>query len=410
MAIENNKAGMVIIGAGMAGHRAVIGLRASGYQGDITLIGDEELMPYDRPPLSKAAIAHEAEPEPVWLMDDGIATSLKAQVRRGVAATAIDRAAKSVHMADGEHIPYDKLLLATGAGPRLLNIPGSENALTLRTFADSQALRQAFQPGKRVVIIGGGFIGLELASSAVKRGAKVTLVEAQPRVLMRGVPEPIAKIVHDRHVAAGVELRTGVGISFITGNTVHLADGSHIAADIVVAGVGAVPEIRLAQSAGLDIENGIAVDATLRTSDPDIFAAGDCCSFPHPLFGDTRLRLEAWRNAQDQGMLAGENMSGAAKAYKAVPWFWSDQYDLSLQVTGLPSAGAAVVERRPGPDSLILFHLTDDGTLIGASGIGPGNSIARDIKLAEMLIARGARPAPAQLADPAVALKTLLKG
>jgi 3-phenylpropionate/trans-cinnamate dioxygenase ferredoxin reductase component len=403
-------AGMVIIGAGMAGHRAVISLRASNYDGPITLIGEEALMPYDRPPLSKAAIADEAEPAPVWLMDEGIAASLKAEVRRSVRATAINRAQKSVALSDGQTVSYDKLLLATGAKPRKLSLPGAEHALLLRNFEDAVALRQLFQPGRHIAIIGGGFIGLELASSAAKRGSRVTLIEALPRILMRGVPEAIAKIVHVRHEAAGVTMMTGTALASLERGTVILADGRRIAVDAIVAGIGAAPDISLAAEAGLTLDNGIAVNAQLQTSDSDIFAAGDCCSFPHGVFGGRRIRLEAWRNAQDQGSLAGENMLGAGKAYMAVPWFWSDQYELSLQVAGLADEGPETVERRPNAETLVLFHRANDGTLKGASAIGPGNSIARDVKLAEMLIAKGARPDAALLADPAVQLKALLRG
>ena len=402
--------GMVIIGAGMAGHRAVISLRAGGYDGAITLIGEEALMPYDRPPLSKAAIAEEPEPAPVWLMDEGIADSLKAVVHRNAPAQRIDRRNKSVVLENGSTVPYEKLLIATGAKPRVLSLPGGDKALLLRNFEDALALRQQFQPGKRIAIIGGGFIGLELASSAAKRGSKVTLIEAQPRILMRGVPEAIARIVHARHELASVEMLTGVAIKALDENGVLLADGRRIEADAIVAGIGAAPEVRLASEAGLNLENGIAVSSTLQTSDPDIFAAGDCCSFPHPLFGGRRIRLEAWRNAQDQGSLAAENMLGAGKVYQAVPWFWSDQYDLSLQVAGLADSGPRTVERKPAQDSLMLFHLDDGGVLKGASAIGPGNSIARDIKLAEMMIAKGMKPDPAALADNAVQLRSLLKG
>jgi 3-phenylpropionate/trans-cinnamate dioxygenase ferredoxin reductase subunit len=402
--------GMVIIGAGMAGHRAAITLRASGYDGPITLIGEEELMPYDRPPLSKAAISSEEEPTPVWLMDEGIAASLKADVKRNAQAVAIDRTGKTVVLNAGSRIPYSKLLLATGAKPRSLKVPGGEHALLLRNFEDSVELRKRFEAGKRIVIIGGGFIGLELASSAAKRGCKVTVIEALPRILMRGVPERIAAIVHARHVAAGVNIKCGVGIASLEKNAVVLSNGERIAVDTIVAGIGAAPDVKLAEGAGLTLDNGIAVDAMLQTSDPDIYAAGDCCSFPHRVFGDRRIRLEAWRNAQDQGSLAGENMMGAGKAYKAVPWFWSDQYESSLQVAGLADGCPTTVERANGADTLLLFHLSEDGTIKGASGIGPGNSIARDIKLAEMLIAKGAKPAPEVLADPAVQLKTILKG
>ena len=401
--------GMVIVGAGMAGHRAVISLRASGYEGSITLVGEEIHLPYDRPPLSKASIAEESEPAPLWLMDEGIARSLKADLRLGVAASKIERGERKLLLQDGSSVTYDKLLLATGAKPRPLRVPGGEHALLLRNFEDTLELRKHFQPEKRIAIIGGGFIGLELASSAIKRGCHVTLVEAQPRILMRGVPEEIARIVHDRHVSAGVTMLTGAGLSSINATSVVLADGREIAADTVVAGIGAAPDIRLAETCGLTIDNGIAVDETLRTSDPNIYAAGDCCSFPHPLYGNQRIRLEAWRNAQDQGSMAGENMLGAGRTYQAVPWFWSDQYELSLQVAGLAPASGETVRRQTGPETVILFHLDGDGRLLAASGIGPGNSVARDIKLAEMLIARRAQPSPQGLADASVPLKSLLK-
>ncbi len=402
-------AGMVIIGAGMAGHRAVIGLRASGYEGPITLLGEEHHLPYDRPPLSKSAITEENQPQPVWLMDENIASSLKADVKLNSRAIAIDCAARTVETATGT-LPYTKLLVATGAKPRKLNMPGGEHAQLLRNFEDAIELRERFQPGKNIVVIGGGFIGLELASSATKRGCNVTLIEAQPRILMRGVPEPIAKIVHDRHVSAGVKMLVGTALKSLQADSVTLSDDSVIPTDTIIAGIGAAPEITLAAQAGLAIDNGIACDEHLQTSDENIFAAGDCCSFIHPHFGNTRMRLEAWRNAQDQGSLAAENMLGAAKPYKAIPWFWSDQYDLSLQVAGVPAQGPVTVTRTPAENTLILFHLTENGQLKGVSAIGPGNSIARDVKLAEMLIAKNASPSADQLADPAVQLKALLKG
>jgi 3-phenylpropionate/trans-cinnamate dioxygenase ferredoxin reductase component len=402
-------AGMVIVGAGMAGHRAVIGLRASGYEGSITLIGEEQHLPYDRPPLSKSSITEEAVPQPIWLMDAGIASSLKVDVKLNCKAMAVDRASKTVETSTGK-IPYNKLLIATGAKPRKLTMPGGEHARLLRNFEDAIALRESFQPGKSIVIIGGGFIGLELASSATKRGCTVTLIEAQPRILMRGVPEAIAKIVHDRHVSAGVRMLTGTALKSLQANSVTLSDDSTIPADTIIAGIGAAPETTLAAQAGLILDNGIACNEFLQTSDESIFSAGDCCSFLHPHFGSMRIRLEAWRNAQDQGSLVAENMLGADKAYKAIPWFWSDQYDLSLQVAGMPSLGPVTVTRTPASDTLVLFHLSTEGQMKGVSAVGPGNSIARDVKLAEMLIARNASPAPDQLADSAVQLKSLLKG
>ncbi len=402
--------GMVIVGSGKAAARAVVGLREHGWKGSITLIGEEAHLPYDLPPLSKAAIAGVEEPRPVLLLDGSMLASLGVTRISSVAVTAINRAAKSVTLADGRRIPYARLLIATGARARKLNIPGGEYARALRCFEDSVALRAAFTPGRRIAIIGGGFIGLELAAGASKRGCAVTVIEAQPRILMRGVPQDISDVVAARHKAAGVAILTGVTIDRIEKDGVVLAGGHKIGADVIVAGIGAAPEVSLAQAAGLAIDNGIACNAQLRTSDPDIFAAGDCCSFPHGIFGNRRLRLEAWRSAQDQGAVAAENMLGGAKVHEAVPWFWSDQYDLTLQIAGLPGDGTSSVRRQVREDAFILFHLDANGVLAGASGIGPGNSIARDIRLAEMLIGRRAAPTPAQLADPAVQLKSLLKG
>jgi 3-phenylpropionate/trans-cinnamate dioxygenase ferredoxin reductase subunit len=400
---------IVIIGAGMAGARAIINLRANGYEGAITLVGEEKLFPYDRPPLSKASILADADPEPVWLLDEGIVASLKADVITGVAATAIQRPEKRVLLADGRALPYDKLLIATGAKPRRLPIPGGESALLLRNQDDMLVLRQRFLPGKHIVIIGGGFIGLELASSAAKKGCGVTLVEAQPRILMRGVPEAIAKIVHDRHVAAGVTMMTATGLSQLTADSVHLADGRVLPADTIIAGIGAAPDVTLAKEAGLAIDNGIACDAGMRTSDSDIFAAGDCASFLHAKLGNRRIRLEAWRSAQDQAATAAENMLGGSKQNVAVPWFWSDQYELGLQIAGMADMGPVAVARQPNSETLVLFHLADDGTLMGASGIGPGNAISRDIKMAEMMISKGVKPPQDVLADPAQPLKALIR-
>lgn len=405
-----SEAGIVIVGGGMAGARAIVSLRANGYQGPVTLVSEETLLPYDRPPLSKAMLLEENEPQPVLLLDDSMIASLNAIFVRGVKATAIDRKQKALVLEDGRAISYDKLLIATGAKPRRLSIEGGELAYTLRDFADGDHLRNRLRQSTSAAIIGGGFIGLEVASSARKLGLEVTLVEAQPRILMRGVPEEIARVVHARHVEAGVTMQVGTALKAVETDGVRLADDRKVKAEIVVAGIGAAPEIALAQSAGLTIENGIACDATLMTSDPDIYAAGDCCSFPHGLFGNKRMRLEAWRNATDQANVATENMLGGSKPYMAVPWFWSDQYDLSLQIAGNPADGPEIVKRQTGEQSFVMFHRDHEGRLVGASGIGPGNSIARDVKLAEMLIGKRASPSAEQLADPNVQLKVLLKG
>jgi len=401
---------MVIVGGGMAGARAIINLRASGWQGGITLIGEETLLPYDRPPLSKSMILEEREPSPVNLLEEDMLASLNATMIRGLRAVAIDRAAKVVKLEDGQEAAYEKLLIATGAKPRRLTIPGGELAYTLRDYGDADHLRSRLRASSSAAIIGGGFIGLELAASARQLGCEVALIEALPRILMRGVPEEIARVVHARHVDAGVAMHIGTGLAAIETDGLVLADGRKIKADIVVAGIGAVPATALAEQAGLAIDNGIACDEALRTSDPDIYAAGDCCSFPHQLYGNKRIRLEAWRNATDQANVATENMLGAAKPYVAVPWFWSDQYDLSLQIAGLPDQGTETVRRQLSDQAFVIFHRDASGRLVGASGIGPGNSVARDIRLAEMLIAKGISPPANVLADTGVGLKALLRG
>ncbi len=406
------QAGMVIIGAGECGGRAALALRELGYDGPVTLVGDEPHLPYERPPLSKDAMTSDA-PEIKAIVSDALLADRSIRHIHSVQAEAIDRTAHTVRLSDGSVLPYDKLLLATGSTPRKLPMVGlGARCVYLRTFADALAIRSHLSPANRIAIIGGGFIGLELAAAARKLGATVTVIEAQPRILMRGVPAEIAEIVHRAHVAEGVTVLTGRGIADIVDDgaevRIALADGQQIVADLAVIGIGAVPVAGLAGEAGLSIDNGIAVDATLRTDDPDIFAAGDCCSFPLAVYGGRRVRLEAWRNAQEQGALAAKNMLGAGEAHDAVPWFWSDQYGLSLQIAGLSDEGQSTVRRDLGDGAFILFHLAEDGRLVAASGIGPGNAVARDIRLAEMLIARRAKPAPEALGSQDVKLKSLL--
>ena len=402
--------GMVIIGAGECGVRAAFALREGGYAGPVTLIGDESSLPYERPPLSKGngdaakliAEAHRYEEADIRFL-------------RGVGVTGIDRAAGTVETTDGFIIAYGKLLIATGARPRPL--PGlafdHDRVLSLRSRDDALALRRWMQPGRKVAIIGGGFIGLELAATFRLSGAVDPGVVVRRRILWRGVPEQLAALLHERHASEGVMFHCGVAIQSVSRTAdsvaISLAGGTEIQADIVIIGIGAVPNTELAEASGLAVGNGIVVDRHLATSDPDIFAAGDCCNFPLSLYDDRRVRLESWRSAQEQGALAAANMLGSPTAVAAVPWFWSDQYDLTLQVAGLADDATTEIERRQDDGGLILFHLAADGRLVAASGVGPGNAVARDIRLAEMLIAREAHPDPAVLADPASKLKSLLR-
>ena len=406
------RAGMVIIGAGECGGRAALALRDLGYEGPVTLVGDEPHLPYERPPLSKEAMTGEA-PAIKAIASDALLAERSIRHIHSVQAVAIDRAAHVVGLSDGSSLPYEKLLLATGSVPRKLPMPGlGGRCVYLRTFNDALAIRAHLSAGNRVAIIGGGFIGLELAAAARKLGATVTVIEAQPRILMRGVPAEIAEVIRKQHQAEGVEVLTGQGITAIADDgaevRITLADGQAVIADLAVIGIGAVPVTALAAEAGLATDNGIAVDETLRTTDADIFAAGDCCSFPLAVYGRRRVRLEAWRNAQEQGALAAKNMLGANEAHAAVPWFWSDQYGLTLQIAGLSDEGRKIVRRDLDDGAFILFHLAEDGRLVAASGIGPGNAVARDIRLAEMLIAKRSTPAPEALQSQAVKLKSLL--
>lgn len=405
--------GMVIIGAGECGARAAFALRENGYEGPVTLIGTEKHLPYERPPLSKESMVSEDHPLPRTIAGEDQFSEKCIDFIGKSTVSAINRSVKSVALEDGRQIDYDRLLLATGAVPRALPLAaGSKHCVTLRSFEDALAIRARFQPDAQIIIVGGGFIGLELAASARKRGAKVTIIEAQPRIMMRGVPEEIAQVIDTRHRNEGVAIRCNTGIVSIADNadnvSITLSNGDVVAADLAVIGIGATPVTALAEAAGLETGNGIVVNDWLQTNDPDIFAAGDCCIFPLAIYGGRRVRLEAWRNAQEQGALAARNMIGSLEPHQAVPWFWSDQYDLGLQVAGLADEGNQTIRRDLGDGAFILFHLADDGRLVAASGIGPGNAVAKDIRLAEMLIARTARPDPIKLAASDVKLKSLL--
>ncbi|AJC82046.1 FAD dependent pyridine nucleotide-disulfide oxidoreductase protein (plasmid) [Rhizobium etli bv. phaseoli str. IE4803] len=402
----------VILGAGECGARAAFALREKGFDGDITLIGAEPLHPYERPPLSKAGIADASNPKFIAAAEKYAESGIR--LLTGLEARHFDTASRTVTLSDGTTLSYDKLLLATGAAAR--SLPGapedSAHIRSLRTHHDAAALREAMRPGKHIAIIGGGFIGLELAATARLVGAEVTVIEGLERVLKRGVPEEIAHLLTERHRAEGVNIRCGVSIEGLGEEggkaVIRLSSGELIEADLALVGIGARPNVEISERAGLTIENGIAVDSYLRTSAPDVFAAGDCCSFPLPIYGGRRVRLESWRNAQEQGTLAAANMLGLDEAVSSVPWFWSDQYDMTLQIAGL-AEGAATHQRRDlGAGAFILFHLDADGRLIAASGIGPGNAVARDIRLAEMLIAARAHPDPAALRANDVKLKSLL--
>lgn len=400
-----------MVGSGDCGTRTAVQLREAGFQGRVTLIGEEPEAPYERPALSKDVLRDDRGAPKVIASANQLA-ELDITWISGTRAVRLDRDRQEIALDDGRTVGYDRALIATGARARRPPVPGPVAIAYLRTAADAARLRSQLQPGSRLLVIGGGFIGLEVAASAVTRGCDVTVIEFAHQLMSRVVPNAVADVIHQRHLDAGVDLRCGLGIDRIEphGEAVraHLTDGTNVVADVVLAGVGAVPNTELAGTAGLTIANGIAVDTHLRTDDPNILAAGDCCSFPHPLYGGQRVRLEAWRNAIAHVDVAAANLLDDDLVFDAVPWFWSDQYELGLQIAGLHAAASRQIVRGRDDGTELHIGLGVDGRVVSASGVAPGTAIGRDIRLIEMLIAKRATPRPADLANPAVSLRSLV--
>jgi 3-phenylpropionate/trans-cinnamate dioxygenase ferredoxin reductase subunit len=396
---------VVVVGAGQAGLSLVAKLRALGHDGAITLVGAEAVPPYQRPPLSKAYLLGEMALERLFLRPESFYADHDVTLRLGAPVLRIDRDAKAVQLADGD-IAYDALVLTTGATPRRLadaiggGLPGVH---VVRDLADVDAMAPAVLPGRHVVIVGGGYIGLEAAAVAAKKGLQVTVLEMAPRILNRVAAPETSDAIRALHQHHGVTIREGAALAQIDGTerveSVTLTDGTRLTADFVIAGIGVVPATDLAQAAGLELENGIQTDAQGRTSDPHIWAAGDCASFP---WRGGRVRLESVQNAIDQAELVAENLMGAGKDYAPVPWFWSDQYDLKLQIAGL-NAGYDRVVVRAGPPRSHWYFAGDD--LLAVDALGD----PRAYMVGKRLIEAGRSPDPAALADPATDLKTLLR-
>lgn len=401
---------VVIAGAGEAGAHTAIALRRHGFAGGITLLGDEDALPYERPPLSKESmLADVAEPKLILVADR--VSALDLAHRPGLALARIDRAARRVQLSDGSDLPYDRLVLATGAEPRRLpGLADHPNILCLRNFADLQSIRALAQPGRRIVVIGGGFIGLELAASCRQRGCEVDVIELAPQLLGRVLPGEIAEEIAALHRSNAVRLHLGVQVETVVAGAdklrVTIPDAT-LDADLVILGLGVLPRTALAESVGLLIDNGVAVDGLLQSSDPAILAAGDCCSFPHPLFDNRRIRIESWRNAQKQADAVARTILGETRPFDAVPWFWSDHYDHTLQVAGLPNEGSQTVAREISSKDRVWFHLDVAGRMVGATGWGQGAAVAKEVRQAEALIARRVHPRPEQLQDRDTPLKTL---
>jgi 3-phenylpropionate/trans-cinnamate dioxygenase ferredoxin reductase component len=405
---------LVVVGAGECGARAALALRAHGWKGRIALIGDEHVDPYERPPLSKSMLLGPLPAHPKAAVGAAQLAVADIEFARGESADAIDITTQTVSLSSGRILAYDRMIIATGARARSLPVPGGELAISIRSWDDVVRLRPRLQSGVRVGVIGAGFIGLEVAAAATANGCDVTVVETASRVLARGVPEAMATTIAERHEKAGVRLMLDHVIDRLEpGNDatvcIVFTDGRTLVCDVVVAGVGAVPNTELAEAAGLAVSNGIVVNDRLQTTDPAVWAAGDCCSFLHPLFDNRRMRLESWRNALEQGELASRNVLGADEPQSAVPWFWSDQYDLCLQVAGDGDLATSTVTRNRPDGGQVEFGIAADGRIVSAAGVGVGTSIAMDVRVAEILISRRAHPDPAFLADPSTRLKTLLR-
>ncbi len=398
--------GVVIVGAGQAGSSAAFKLRKLGYEGAITLIGDEPYPPYQRPPLSKAYLLGEIERERLFLRpeqayaDDGI------ELLTDTWVSEIDRAAKTVVTEAGE-LQYDDLILTTGSYPRPLPIGlggDLDGVYTVRTLADVDAMADAFRDGSRALIVGGGYIGLEAAAVAAKRGVKATLIERDDRILGRVAAPETADYFRTLHSAHGVDIREGVDLAQLTGSPrvtgAEFADGSSIEVDFVIVGIGILPDTRHADAMGLVLNNGISCDAMGRTSDNSIWAAGDCASFP---MGGRQMRLESVGNAIDMAEAVAANIMGADVPYVPKPWFWSDQYDVKLQIAGL-NAGYDTIVVRDGGDARSHWYYVGD-TLLALDAMND----PRAYMVGKRLIEAGKSPDPAVIADPSADLKPLLK-
>lgn len=397
---------IVVVGAGQAGSSLVAKLRKNGYEGGITLIGEESAPPYQRPPLSKAYLLGDMALERLYLRPESFYAENGIDLRLSETAVSIDRSNKVV-IAGGKQFGYDQLALTTGSVPRQLP-PAIGGALggvhVVRTLVDVDAMEPAFCEGARALIVGGGYIGLEAAAVACKRGMSVTIIEMADRILQRVAAPETSDYFRALHVGRGVEIREATGLDRLLGEdhvtAAILADGTELQVDVVIVGIGISPATELAEAAGLELDNGIRVDEFGRTSDPSIWAAGDCASFPYK---GERIRLESVPNAIDQAEIVADNMMGAEKTYVAKPWFWSDQYDVKLQIAGL-NAGYDSVVSRVSDGSASFWYFKGD-TLLAVDAMND----PRGYMIGKRLIEAGKTAPKDVLADPAADLKPLLK-
>lgn len=398
---------VLIIGAGHAGGSAAALLRQYGFEGEIVLAGEEVAAPYQRPPLSKAWLKGEAGLEDLLLRPESFYAEQAIDLRTGVTATAIDAGARTVTFADGTVEPYDVLILATGSMARKLAVPGADrpDLLELRTLEDAERLKAVLAPGTRLAVVGGGYVGLEAAASARALGAEAVVIERMDRVLARVASETLSAFFTDLHRSHGVEILTGAEVAGFEDEGVRLADGTLIAADAILVGVGALANEALARTAGLACENGVVVDETARTSDPAIYAIGDVTRRPIPVHGGVLHRLESVPNALEQAKQAAAAIVGRAAPAPEVPWFWSDQYDVKLQIAGLPfDADRQVVRGDPASGGFAVFHLSGDQIVCVEAVNAPAEFMG-----GRLLIGKGTPVDPALLADPAVSIKAVAR-
>jgi len=401
---------VLIVGAGHAGGSVAALLRSQGFEGSIVLVGDEPVAPYQRPPLSKAWLKGEADLESLLLRPESFYPDHDIDLRTGVRVVSISPAHHTVTFADGAVQTWDRLILATGSVSRRLALPGADrpDLIELRTLADAERLRSSLGPGRRLAIVGGGYVGLEAAASARALGARVVVLERADRVLQRVASEPLSAFFTARHVAEGVDVRTGVDVAGFEDGGVRLADGKRVAADAILVGIGALACDGLARTAGLACDDGpgggIVVDETARTSDPAIYAIGDVTLRPIPTHA-VHLRLESVPNALEQARQAACAITGRPPPAPEVPWFWSDQYDIKLQIAGLPQEGdRRVVRGDPATGRFAVFHLSGDRIVCVEAANAPPEFMA-----GRQLIARRTAVDADRLTDPTVSMKAVVE-
>jgi 3-phenylpropionate/trans-cinnamate dioxygenase ferredoxin reductase subunit len=400
-------AAMVIVGAGQAAGQAVASLRQEGHKGEILLLGEESHPPYQRPPLSKQYMSGELPIERLYLRPEKFYADQGIDLRTGVVVDRLDLNAQLIQTTSGETYSYEKLLIATGSRPRLLNISGSEleGIHYLRTIDDVDGIRNEMVAGRKLVIVGGGYIGLEVASVAVTAGLDVSVLEMEDRILQRVTTPEMSSFYHQLHTDRGVQLLTNTVVTGFTGegsvSGVQCGDGTELAADFVIVGIGIIPNIEFADAAGIACDNGIVVNGHCQTSNANVYAAGDCTNHPNPIL-DRRLRLESVPNAMEQARVAANNMCGGDKTYAAVPWFWSDQYELKLQMVGFSDDGdKQVIRGDQSANQFAVFYLKE-GAIVAVDAV---NS-PREFMVCKQLYGR--QVDPEKLADSNVDLKSLL--